>query len=266
MNKLCKGMLAGTALLIAPVIQAAVIEWAYTVTTEWTSATFTNGGADANAIQNNSLISWGSASGDHTMLGQRAADSRSALEITDSTVTGNVFTNDLTPESTNTITHFNNTLSSSFDTLTDANLRTTLNLTPVNPVGPALPALMTDFTIDFIETNNFLACTFPSSSFCDDIFILQIGALNSSFNYEGVNYFVNIVELTGNLRLLPDRTCATAGVANGCFGFTTRENAITPANFGFIITAAIPEPATLGLFGLGLLGLSVFGRRRQIKK
>tara|TARA_R110002126_G_scaffold15570_11_gene63730 strand:+ start:6190 stop:6993 length:804 start_codon:yes stop_codon:yes gene_type:complete len=267
MNKFTKGMVAGAALLVAPFTQAAVIEWSYNVTTEWESAIFSGG--NANETVSNSLISWGAAGGDHTDPSQNAANSRSGLEISDSPAMGNIFTNDMVPSPTNTITHFNNSLSSAFSTLTSASVLTTLNLTPVNPVGPALPAFTTSFFVDFIETPNTTPCNFPSDTVCDDIFIIQFGSLNSEFVYDGVTYFASIVELSGNLTPLPDATCARAGVANGCLGFTTPESAFTPAQFGFFITTRpvnVPEPAMLGMFGLGLLGLRAFGRRRSAKK
>ncbi|HAW91451.1 MULTISPECIES: THxN family PEP-CTERM protein [unclassified Arsukibacterium] len=267
MNKLTKGMLAGAALLVAPFTQAAVIEWSYNVTTEWLDAEFSAG--NGTQIENPSLISWGADGGDHTDPTQGSLDSRSGLEITNSPAMGNVFTNNMMPAPTNTITHFNNVLSSNFATLLSAEVRTTLTLTPVDPVGPAAPAFMTDFFVDFIETPNTSPCDFPSDTVCDDIFVIQFGSLNSEFEYDGVTYFISIVELTGNLNPLPNATCAEAGVANGCLGFTTEESTFTPAQFGFLITSRpvnVPEPAMLGLFGLGLLGLRAFGRRRSAKK
>jgi hypothetical protein len=267
MNKFTKGMVAGAALLVAPFTQAAVIEWSFNVTTEWLGATFS--GANANQIVNNSLISWGSAGGNHTNPGQTPTNSRSGLEISASPAMGNIFTNNLTPAPTNTITHFNNTLSNTFSTLESASVLTTLNLTPVNPVGPAAPQFSTNFSVDFIETPNQTPCNFPSATICDDIFVIQFGALNTEFEYLGVTYFLSIVELSGNLTPLANATCARAGVANGCLGFTTPEKAFTPAKFGFIITTRpvnVPEPAMLGMFGLGLLGLRAFGRRRLTKK
>ena len=267
MNKLYKGMLAGAALLVVPFAQAAVIEWDFNVTTEWTGATFDGG--NANEIVNASLVSWGALGGDHTDTTQNSANSRSGLQITDSPATGNIFTNNMTPSPTNTITHYNNTLANTFSTLLTAGVRTTLNLTPTNPAGPAAPTFMTDFFVDFIETPNTSPCNFPSATICDDIFVIQFGSLNSEFVYDGVSYFASIVELSGNLTPQPNATCARAGVANGCLGFTTAESTLTPAQFGFIITTRpvnVPEPAMLGLFGLGLLGLRAFGRRRLVKK
>lgn len=267
MKKVCKGMLAGALLLIAPFSQAAVMEWSYSVTTKWLGATFS--GANANQIVNDSLVSWGRAGGDHTDPTQNSLNSRSGLVISNSPAVGNVFTDDMMPAPTNIITHYNNTLSSTFSTLRSTSVLTTLDLTPVNPVGPAVPQFSTNFFVDFIETPNTTPCNFPSATVCDDIFIIQFGALNSQFVYDGSTYFLSIVELSGNLTPLADATCARAGVANGCLGFTTPEKAFTPAQFGFFITTRpvnVPEPAMLGLFGLGLLGLGAFGRRRSVKK
>ncbi|WP_019675170.1 THxN family PEP-CTERM protein [Arsukibacterium perlucidum] len=263
MNKLCKGMLAGAALLVAPFTQAAVIEWTYEVSIEWTGADFSTGNGDAS--WDDTLISWGAAGGNFNS----APNNRSALQISDSPAVGNIFTNDMTPTQTNTITHFNNSISNTFSTLEQASLLATLNLTAINPfVGDPIE-FTTTFAIDFIETPNTSPCGFPVDTVCDDIFVIQFGALNTEFVYDGVTYFASIVELSGNLTALPDATCATAGVANGCLGFTTPENTFTPAQFGFFITTRpvnVPEPAMLGLFGLGLLGLRAFGRRRSAKK
>lgn len=265
MRKLCKFIFVSAALLVAPFTQAAVVEWSYTVELEWTGATFDNGGANSNAIVSDSLVSWGAPGGDHTDDAQPAENSRSGLEITDSPANGTIFTNDLTPESTNTITHYNNAIAAEFDTLISGSLLTTLNLMPIDPPGSAAPELSTVFEVDFFETPNSGPCDFPSATVCDDIFVVQFGALDSEFVYDGVTYFLNIVELSGNLTLLPAATCAAVGVAGGCIGLTTPENTFTPVQFGFTITA-VPEPATLGIFGLGLISLSAMGRRRSIKK
>ncbi len=267
MNKISKGLLAGVVLLVAPFTQAAVIEWSYNVKTEWLGATFS--GPNTNQIVTSSLISWGRLGGNHTDPSRTPINSRSGIAISSSPAVGTVFTNDVLPAATNTITHYNNTISNTYGTLTSAGILTTLNLTPLNPVGPAVPQFSTNFLVNFIETPNVTPCNFPSVTTCDDIFIIEFGALNSEFVYAGLTYFLSIVELSGNLAVLPDATCTRASVANGCFGFTTREKTFTSARFGFFITARpvdIPEPAMLGIFGLGLLGLTAVGRRRSLKK
>ena len=87
------------------------------------------------------------------------------------------------------------------------------------------------------------------------------------FNFtdaEGNPYFVHIIETTGALTPLPDAACAAVGVANGCLGFVTAENAVTDAQFAFFITTSpIAEPGSLALFGAVLLGLAMVRRRRS---
>lgn len=263
MNKLCQGMLAGAVLLVAPLSEAAVIQWSFDVATKWTNAAFTTGGGSASF--NDSLISWGTTGGDFDGVNRN----RSALQLTNSPASGFINTNGAL-QATNTITHYNNPIALTNRLLDIASLETMLTLTPVSPVpGASLPPFQSLFSIDFVETPNNGPCNFPSVSTCDDIFVIEFGTLNSEFIYDGVSYFINIIELSGNLTPLSNETCARAAKANGCIGFTTRENAFTPAQFGFFITSRVmdvPEPAMLGMFGLGLLGLRILGRRRLAKK
>jgi hypothetical protein len=263
MNKLSKGLLAGAVLFISPFCQATVIQWSFDVSTEWTNAVFTSGNGTASF--NDSLISWGTTGGDFNGPNLN----RSALQLSNSPAGGIVTTNGGF-EATNTITHYNNPVALTNRLLDTASLKTTLSLTPLLPVpGATLPFFETLFSINFVETPNSRPCNFPSATFCDDIFVLDAGELSTEFTYDDIIYTISIVELSGNLGLLPDATCARAGVANGCIGFTTPERAATPAQFAFAITTRIidiPEPAILGMFGLGLLGLRAFGRRRLTVK
>ena len=110
---------------------------------------------------------------------------------------------------------------------------------------------------------------------CADIFVLDQTALNFPFFYDldgagglpGHTYYISFFELTNGLNPLSNASCASAGVANGCFGFETPEEQDTTFQFAATITSepivVVPAPATLGLFGLALAAMGWAGRRRR---
>jgi PEP-CTERM motif len=180
-----------------------------------------------------------------------------------------------------TITHSNNPISG--PTLTGATIKDTLTLTAVLPpsAGPGLlPPI--NFDIAFDETPNSPPCAVVSSPTpCNDIFVLLGGLFNQTFTYDSdgagpdapVTYFVNIFPTSGGvLSILDDSTCAAvhavnpAAPATGCLGFTTPEGAATTLAFGYTISTlplAIPEPGTIALVGLALLGVGASRRRAR---
>lgn len=256
-----KGLVAAIAFagagMVATSAQAApIVEWAYEVETTWTGSTFTAGGGSQTT--NDTQLSWGQTGGTEPWDG---GEDRSGLEIEDvSPQPGTVFTNGAVAP-TSTITHFNSSISGSFATLDTATLSTSLSLAAVDPAFGPILADTIDFEIDFIETENSSPCGFPVDSICDDIFVIELGSLTNQFEVLGITYNISIVTLSGNITPLPDDTCAAAGVANGCLGFTTPEGEITPVEFGILITQ-VPAPGALALLGLGLLGLGIARRRK----
>ncbi len=246
---------------------APVTIWDYSVTTQWTGATFTPG--TLNATQTPTEISWGAdlnggAAGNGTLA---VGVQRSGILVEGAVQTGSVTTGSLAPQLTSEFRHINNPLSAAFATLATATLQTELTLTPNTPAGsPLAPPLTKTFDINFSETPNDGTCVVEATSNCDDIFVISLGSLNQNFMYDGFEYFVSIVKMLGPLDPLDPTTCATAGAAAGCLGFVTAEGADNLVEFGLIITQVpvnIPEPGVLSLMGLAMLGL-VVARRRQV--
>ncbi|HTD03170.1 THxN family PEP-CTERM protein [Undibacterium sp.] len=265
------GILGALACLFSAATAIAgpvVTQWSFNESLAWVTSgglapTFSSTGGTQDVTP--TLLSWGSSSGS---LDPAVNPNRSGVGITNAAVSGLVNTNGATA-TTNTITHYNNPISSSFGTLLTANLLNMLTLTPTLPApnSPFGPTSI-DFMIHFRETPNSAPCGFPSVSICDDIFVIDLGTLNNSFVYDGNTYFISILNLTNNLLTLPNATCAAAGAPNGCIGFTTQEGAATPTQFGFKITSqpvTIPEPGELALLAVGLLGLYFVRERKSLK-
>lgn len=247
---------------------APVTIWDYSVTTQWTGATFTGG--TLNATQTPTERSWGAdlngaAAGNGTLA---IGVERSGILVDGLVNAGSVTTGSLVPQLTSEFRHINNPISGAFATLATATLQTVLTLTPNTPSGPALsPNLTKTFDINFAETPNVAGtCVVEAGSVCDDVFVISLGSLNQSFNYDGFDYFLSIVKMMGPLDPLAALTCAAAGATSPCLGFVTLEEADNIVKFGLLITQVpvqIPEPGVLSLMGLGLLGL-VLARRRQV--
>lgn len=260
--------LAATAGLSTVANAAPVVEWGYTFTSAFTNATF--GAGTGTTSWNATDISWGATGG------SVAAGNRSALAIVDTPTMGSVFTNG-TFAPADAYRHDNNSISLAFAFLESATLSITIDLMPLDPAGdPLAPALSRTFDIFFTETPNTPASGICSdggavgvginSGGCADIFVLSFDFGQFDFNYDGLDYSLFLFEDPSSdgfpqLGFLSEGDCAAAGVAAGCFGFKTAEGVSTVAQFAISIEQ-IPEPAMLGLFGLGLIGLGAARRRK----
>jgi len=186
-------------------------------------------------------------------------------------------------------THWNNPIWNTYDSLAGARITDAISLFPLvnsngtyNPV-PEIGGPTLIFNFSFLETTNSPAggrcadgsvqsVVYPGG--CPDLFGYQgTQVLNQSFTYDGNNYYIQFLTLTENLGVdtigvqqLANGECDVLGLDNGCYGFRTLEGTKTTARFGFAITAApidIPEPGSLVLVALGLLGLGIAVQQKR---
>ena len=272
--------IAGIAAVASVANAALVTVWDYTVTSDFNvpQTCFTNGcGAGLpNTTASASTIAWGVPDG----AGQ------SSLVISESPKSGSVNTHigpgiptGLEIGPTNIFTHNNFPVFAPF--LLSTVVDSTLTLTPNTPPHPGLPTFPPlHFPVAFSETLNSGPCANGDPTPCPDIFVIGNSSFNFPFGYDettgslcvaGPNcqpYFVSIFPLTqGVLTPLAAPYCTAAGVAPGCVGFVTPENASTSVQFALAITTQplvlLPEPGMLALFALALVGLGFTVKRRQ---
>jgi hypothetical protein len=211
-------------------------------------------------------ISWGPTNG----------APRSAIGVVDTPTTGTINTNG-NFEAADDYYHDNFSIPLGSRSLESARLTVTIGLTPIDPVGtPLSPALTRSFDINFFETPNqptngicadgTAQGSGINSVGCSDIFTLEFDFGQFDFTYNDVDYSLFLFEdptKPQRLGFLSAGACAAAGAGPNCFGFQTPENQRTVAEFVIQIEAqAVPEPAMLGLFGMGLIGLAASRRRR----
>jgi len=255
-------------MIFASPAQAAFVDsWSFAIDAGFVDAqTFFSGTGGTQEVTEQ-RVSWGGSSGP---LDPAANLDRSGLTLGNDPSTGSILTNDLGGASTLTVTHNNHSISGSYGTLLSTQIDSALVLTPTSPSGASLGSQTVSFGIKFAETENATPCAVSTSPTpCNDIFVLTSGLLNYAFDYDGVTYYLNILNATGGsltaLTPMSNSICAAAGAGAGCLGFTTEEGKATTIQFALTITGepltTIPEPSLPALAGLGFAALAL-GRRR----
>lgn len=170
-------------------------------------------------------------------------------------------------QSISTVYHQNRTINASAATLLASILQSTLTFDhdPEGNFGSDSNAVSIGFneTFNAVDTGVCPAGA-PNGTVCDDLFTFNLGSFAPiSFLFGGHTYEVqfqlgNFNNSSSNYDVNADPSCP-----NGTCTIWTGENVTSSLDVQAQIRQ-LPEPATLALFGIGLLGLG-FAKRRQLK-
>jgi hypothetical protein len=224
---------AGTASAVTITVNSTAPSWTFTGGTS--TNTSTSGGGNATVTN----VNWGTSTG----FGQSGLGFNPAQPPSFDATPGLLF--DL-----GTLFHYNNPITGSTPTSITLSL-----LTNIQGAVPANQAFAFGFTVD--ETPNsgpVGACPYPSTVACSDKISFTNLDTTNAFTLGGQFYTMQLVGFSND------------GGATTTNSFISNENATNSVHLfaEFIAPHAAPEPATLAVLGVGLLGLASVKRARKV--
>lgn len=242
---------------------AQITHWEYQVNNSFTDADFTDG--DGVTEVDGGRLSWGNEEVQSELTITENISNPPLMETNGPEVAGGQFV------------HQNRTIPAGAPVLENFTLTSSISLQAAAPEGENadIGPLSVQFESYFTETRNQEPCFTGSASVCDDIFTLEdpdFGDIDDDGNFAvdpttftvgDYNYTV-FLEIVG-LNNLTAEQCGVAGAPASCIGFLTEEDATNEFNANFQIVSSpvsVPEPGSLALLGLGLIGLGVASRRK----
>jgi hypothetical protein len=268
-KKLCASIAAAAVLFSGQLVAEPITNFSWNLQANWanwnndgptpytnvtgfdeSSAVVSAGSGDATTVE------WGTGTAGPSGLVIQNPFVAGSFVLTETFAGSGIWTSGL--EAGSLLTHINNPITSGGVTLSSLNLIDVFNLSSVAPAHD-FDTTSSIFDILFKETTNL-----PGD--VDDIFVVENpGELTQDYVFGGYTYSLNVTAV--GLGPLAPELCGAVPVAAPCFGITTAENGTTDVQFFLELTARanttdVPEPASLGILGLGLVGLSLAKRRK----